>query len=811
MPINSVAAGAMKFIMKTVVRILLVAVLLSAAGNSFAATKTIKISGLVKIHNWAQKVGRLYATAARNLTGADKAETANIYVYAYDSGGFSAAGNVGVSYSNANMPVNSRCGVSGTIPVPGSLPSNCPGSLASNVTAHDFGAYTSAPSNILSFQPHNEQMCVVMNYGFAACMSGDIAPTVRASCISGARKVVYDMNPVGYCGIGEVKKGWSVVSYARIPEEICLANSAVTRLFAEGNPDCSAISAIAGIKNTLQAYRGHLLACNTGLVPSTSNYDLIELDEVLGEIQNGVVLAPEDIQGDTNPPPAQNPWLAQMPRFALNGPASQTFLIGNPLPEKLKVKVTNPDGTGPSNTQIAFSVPSAPGGDWKFDPGVVGQPVTLATINGTAETGFNLGATPGTYSIKATCTDCCPSEVSLSATGVTENDATELKEVFCDGTYFAGQKLPYPLRVKAYNKFTKLPREGVTVTFSKTPADKGEISVLETQTTGPSAIARTFLTLGPLASGLTREQYTITATCPDCHANTTVTCPVEAVPVPNKVNPQTDLELFQEANGVALSILPNVVAPKDSGGNTEASVAIQSTPNTDFTASIYTVPFSGGHQHNVDRPVGTWKEQGAAPQNVYKGKTDAAGKAVLTYVAGIVGGEERIEVLADAGRRGQKFVFVRVTGLAPLQKSSDYKWHSGDNEHPNYWYAAPDSARQFGEIARKYKTDQKVTLRFNDLSLISGGILDSRENWTSPHLSHRKGTGADVNSNGLADVGVNPQISLVELDKIINGLNKSGTTNCCRIKEKDTTKIHIECPKPGVADPIPLTCTESTK
>lgn len=427
--------------MKRAISILFAAILGCHAQYCFSAERTLKDSGMTKLNEWGNKIAGIYTTAVKRISGIVKNEDIQVPVYGYTDDGFTVAGYVTASISNTNISPSAGCSVGLSNPSDGSLSWGCPGTMASNVSVKDYGFYNTAGGNLFMFSPSNaQQICLSQNYGFASCLGVQRVNAIRASCVIGLRKVSYDLNPNSYCGITSTLPGMAALSITRLSDDICLGRSSIKAPFVV-SPAASCVSqgTVQDIKTTLAAYRQYQSACNSSLVPAETNYDLMELDTALNEIQSGVRLNIGDVQGDVNPAATKNPWVHEMPKFEIVGPANQTFLVGNNLPEKLKVRVTPP-----VDTQVGFSVASAPGADWKFDSGSIGQSVILNITDGTAETGFKLGTKPGDYSIKTACADCCPNEVSFSAKAISDKTRIngKIKNGQCGNLTFGERTIP---------------------------------------------------------------------------------------------------------------------------------------------------------------------------------------------------------------------------------------------------------------------------------------------------------------------------------------------------------------------------------
>lgn len=771
--------------MRTIIFMIL---LLSHTTYAHAATKTLTPAGQNKLLAWAQKVARIYGTALKNMPpGVVKTEDLDIYFYARSANGlFTTSGFIRVNYTNRYMTFTPTCMGAGTSDTQDNL--HCISNL--HPTAYkDYGAYASTmPVGDFGMDPYEPQ--TAFGGGHGACL-GNRIKTINLSCLIGVRKYVSSKATTNL---------WAILSTKAVGTGCQAAANPPASISPVSSLSCTTKVAIDNIKSTLKAYKDHLVKCNNGVLPAAMNIDLTELEEVLNDIENGYLLADEDIQGDTNPPAARNPWTFTNPTLAAYGGTSQTYLVGNLLPEKLKVRVTNAEG----NVPLVFSVADAPSNDWSFPPVQVGQPVTLNTVNGTAETGFRLGMVAGSYPIKASCTECCPNEVPLTATALTTQQATKLREMFCDGAHFVGRKLPDPLRVKAVNLYTNKGEKDFAVTFSQSAAPLGIIHTPITLKTADNGLAKTDFTLGAAVGN-----YTITARCELCLAGQEVQCLVKGIPSPDGEHNNPSIGLQVHKSGVNITTFPREVYPQGAGGTPIlAQVTITgASNNTLFTAQVVAGQYTGGHQHvNTgapdNRPKGTLAAilptvcSATNDPNIISCATDANGGAKLTYTSSEVGGWDNILVKMATGGEGDVTVKVRVPDLRSYPRSALN--HTSDsntqNTHPNFLYGTQTLNNIVDLVASQYKTSRSnlAIISVNDMSLINGGLMDISANWSSTpkgHKAHRKGTSVDINSSprkpGSMEKADDPNF----VSKLTELFSLQGCGKC------PEEPIHYECPR----------------
>ena len=531
--------------MKTTIFIIL---LLAHAVNAHAAVKTLKSSGAYKLTLWAQKVAKIYGIALKNSSKVERSETIPVYVFGHDASGFTVSGYARVYYTNVNMtnspgPLNVT---NADVPPPHT---SCLAAGVSKVSDTEYGTCVSEPNihTHLSFDPYDHGLGNPHGYCFGTIRT----PTVSLSCVKGIRKYIYNLtSPPAIKSATE----WSIFTIYTYPGDTCLPNITLIQPFAPASEiSCSAKESIEKVKAELIKYRGYLVTFNNGVLAEAMNADLIELDAVLDEIQNGFVLDAGDIQGDTNPnPAARNPWTFTIPTLAVEGNTSHTNVIENTLSDKLKVRVTN----AVKEVSIGFSVSGAPGSGWSFLPEGI-QAVTRETVTGIAETGFKLGTEPGDYQIKATCAECCPGEVQFSAKAVTDNEASELQAVPpCDGTSLINTELPSLFVVKAYNKYRKEAVAGAPIEFKIIAKPEGASgaspTLTNTKTSEDYGLAQYRLKLGDKPG-----DYLVRARCSTCLANQDVICRGHAV-----TKREVALELNREETANPNDIYPETGKPR---------------------------------------------------------------------------------------------------------------------------------------------------------------------------------------------------------------------------------------------------------
>jgi len=168
--------------------------------------------------------------------------------------------------------------------------------------------------------------------------------------------------------------------------------------------------------------------------------------------------------------------------------------------------------------------------------------------------------------------------------------------------------------------------------------------------------------------------------------------------------------------------------------------------------------YSGGHIHNGDPPVGI-----VSPDT---GITDQNGRLVTTYTAPV---ETCLSPSLPRGIAGQYIVRVSspdspgdLSDTLHIQNRLPTTLDTLDDNaalwlkvgrlpvHPNSHYGTTNSSQDLIDIAVKYDSTMEARfedhdpVRYNDRSLVWGGLFDIGANWTCPHRAHYYGRNCDI-------------------------------------------------------------------
>jgi hypothetical protein len=195
---------------------------------------------------------------------------------------------------------------------------------------------------------------------------------------------------------------------------------------------------------------------------------------------------------------------------------------------------------------------------------------------------------------------------------------------------------------------------------------------------------------------------------------------------------------------VSVRVSPQEVWPQKTSGGTEADVVVKLTKpapseGCGVNFSLEPVKYSGGHNHDGNRPKGT-----ISPNDIYFSSGEAGVKSAK-YKSSEVSGIEKIKAKLDGSNEAEEFEMkVRVPGLVGLPYGDGHVLIGQTGSHPINHYGTLSALGSLAELAAAHKEAGRGTLRINDMSLEWGGLFDIMANWSPPHKTHRQGNTVDV-------------------------------------------------------------------
>ncbi|MEW5767956.1 MAG: hypothetical protein AB1797_10095 [bacterium] len=212
------------------------------------------------------------------------------------------------------------------------------------------------------------------------------------------------------------------------------------------------------------------------------------------------------------------------------------------------------------------------------------------------------------------------------------------------------------------------------------------------------------------------------------------------------------------SNGCVITVTldPDEVRPTGSGTPNMTLVIVAVTdaednpvPGVNIILEAEAIQYSGGHQHNSDRPAGRFDRD--------EGITDANGEFRSRYTASAFGGEEVIIGRSQEcpNEEGRATLTVRMPGLRALGSGTGYILTGSTPAHPDNHYGTSTTNNALEIVAREYAFLYSGSqLRYNDMSLMYGGLFDIGPPygslWHTPQREHRAGRNVDV---GIVSIG----------------------------------------------------------
>ena len=218
------------------------------------------------------------------------------------------------------------------------------------------------------------------------------------------------------------------------------------------------------------------------------------------------------------------------------------------------------------------------------------------------------------------------------------------------------------------------------------------------------------------------------------------------------------------------------------------------TPMADYPVTItaFVRRNSGGHDHNVTRPVGRFILNNDTA-SVMKCTTDVKGEIKLDYLCSGFGGIDSIYV-KGATRKDTATVTIalNVPDFVELTSSDHFVLigaNAGGSQHSKNHYGKANLINTLKNIADIAYSEKSYKLRFNDMSLINGGPFDISNNWNTPHQNHREGVSVDISSTAVAGNGSNRSIAEKTLGNWFKTLK--GVFRYYSIQDESATLSHF--------------------
>lgn len=101
---------------------------------------------------------------------------------------------------------------------------------------------------------------------------------------------------------------------------------------------------------------------------------------------------------------------------------------------------------------------------------------------------------------------------------------------------------------------------------------------------------------------------------------------------------------------------------------------------------------------------------------------------------------------ACSGMQTDYLYVIQSTSLVKMSEGVGYEFVGETPEHPENHYVSLGMKSKLTTIGKEWDEacHNSATLKYNDMSLVWGGLFDLNNNWTTPHTTHRFGNNADV-------------------------------------------------------------------
>ncbi|HEY4612947.1 MAG TPA: hypothetical protein VII11_08200, partial [Bacteroidota bacterium] len=177
---------------------------------------------------------------------------------------------------------------------------------------------------------------------------------------------------------------------------------------------------------------------------------------------------------------------------------------------------------------------------------------------------------------------------------------------------------------------------------------------------------------------------------------------------------------------------------------------LQPVPNYPFTLRAFVRESSGGHDHASGRPTGRFIK-GSDTLTTVSDATGSDGKKIYTYLSSGFGGVDSLFVKGRTNTDTASITIkLRIAEFTELTQGSHYELTGafGDpgvtSEHRKNHQGTSVLVNTLKALADTIYAAKAYKLRINDMSLAWGGPFDIRNNWNTPHQTHREGTNADI-------------------------------------------------------------------
>jgi hypothetical protein len=192
------------------------------------------------------------------------------------------------------------------------------------------------------------------------------------------------------------------------------------------------------------------------------------------------------------------------------------------------------------------------------------------------------------------------------------------------------------------------------------------------------------------------------------------------------------------------------------------------------------VPLSGGHNHDIGRPSGSFVFGDSSASITVV--TDTLGKARFVYFAPRASGQYVVSAITQGANGVSDSVTVGYKGLIPLVQTVHDSLIGTTQFHPSNHFGKARLAQGISDLADSLFNKTGDLLFVNDESLAAGGLFDIKGDWTNPHCSHLDGVAADVR---LRDI---PRRDSIVITRVWTRMMGDSTV----LREGDPVHFHLK-------------------
>jgi len=202
-------------------------------------------------------------------------------------------------------------------------------------------------------------------------------------------------------------------------------------------------------------------------------------------------------------------------------------------------------------------------------------------------------------------------------------------------------------------------------------------------------------------------------------------------------------------------------------------------PDYPFTLTAFVRENSGGHDHTTNRPTGRFINKNNDTVATFSDKTKSDGTAKYPYLCSGFGGVDSLYAKGKTDKdTSTAIILLKMGDFVELTDGGHYVLigaNAGGSLHSKNHYGKTTLINVLNELADTTYSEKSYKLRFNDMSLITGGPFDFHNDWNCPHQNHREGVSADVSSTAVADDGSNRSITEKQLHEWFQELTQDFT------------------------------------